>query len=191
MAQWLCVCMAQCVCVRDEQGGVSRGVGEMGAPQHTKRHNNGVTMRARWHQPCNTPTTAPQPSRSTGVEGHGAPHQLVGCVAAGVVWVLWHEPPGFVSVVGVAVNPPHNTTHHLLGGGGGARHGGPSVVCKQVDHVCAHLVVCHQRGVVPRRCHHANRPRVVLRTSTTPRAASLPWYRPPPQLLPHQQTPSR
>ena len=109
-----CVCAWPNVCVRDEQGGVSRGMARWGAPQHTKRHNNGVTMRARWHQPCNTPTTAPQPSKSTGVEGHGAPHQLVGCVAAGVVWVLWHEPPGFVCVVGVVVKPPHNTQHHLL-----------------------------------------------------------------------------
>ena len=25
---------------------------------------------------------------------------------------MWHEPPGFVVVVGVAVKPPHNTTHH-------------------------------------------------------------------------------
>ena len=26
--------------------------------------------------------------------------------------MLWHEPPGFVRVVGVVVKPPHNTTRH-------------------------------------------------------------------------------
>ena len=124
---WLCGMRCGVVCVVMVAG---RGAGwcgwtsvwmdghggdkEMGfqSTHHTPKAWCGEMRCTRWWHPCNTPTTAPQPSRSTGVEGHGAPHQLVGCVAAGVVWVLWHEPPGFVVVVGVVVKPPHNTTHH-------------------------------------------------------------------------------